>query len=95
MSEYVVQKGCMGFTMEDGTRYNADRRGHIKVDNPEHAYHVERNSRIAGGHIATATQPLDPRIASTWCKDCKFTGWGWQKNCPKCGAELEKVPGAE
>jgi hypothetical protein len=92
MAEYVVPKGCYGLTMEDGTKYNADRSGRIKdVTNANHQYHIERNSSIGGGHIHRSTGNMPSKnSASMYCRGCKFVGYGWQKVCPKCGEKMEK-----
>lgn len=90
MTDYRVQKGCMGVSMEDGTRYNADSSGRIRVENPMHAHYIEQNAKIAGGHIHQAGVATQIKTKSRYCAPCRFTGFAWQKNCPRCGAEMKE-----
>ena len=91
MADYLVPQSCYGLTMEDGTKYNADRRGRIRnVENPNHQYHIERNAAIGGGHVHRSTGNVEMKTTGSYCRECRFVGWAWQKQCPKCGSELAK-----
>jgi hypothetical protein len=78
--------------MDDGKVYSG--RGTLKsgrvieVDNPAHAKAINQADHII--HMADFAAG-DLKIRSTWCAPCRFTGFHWQKTCPKCGGPMEEV----
>ena len=83
--------GGIDFTDNAGRkfRYNADRTGRVKVDNPEHARIIEQSARNDGGVIQKANGMSFRRSPSKYCRPCRFTAYRWQSACPKCGGALE------
>lgn len=79
--------GCTGATMEDGTRYRANRAGVMHVDDPSHVRAMRRDPQIAGDIVAETFHAHDPR-PGRYCT-CGLTEfWPWTRTCPRCGADL-------
>jgi hypothetical protein len=91
MPDYRTPPGCTGLQMEDGTRYNAGRDGRIVVDRPDHQAHIERVGRNGGGHVHRIMVGAPVRSASMECEPCRFVGYGWQRECPKCHGPMTRV----
>jgi hypothetical protein len=82
--------GCTGATMEDGTRYLANRAGVIEVENPAHARAIRRDPNIAGDivQIGAAVRRTSCGRPGRYCTaHCCITEYQpWTKVCPGCGA---------
>lgn len=79
--------GCTGATMEDGTRYLANRSGAFDVDRPDHVRAMRRDPNIAGDIVAETFHAQDSRPGRV-CGCSPATYWAWTKSCPRCGADL-------
>jgi hypothetical protein len=81
-------KGSTGATMEDGTVYRARRGGVMTVDDPGHVRAMRRDGRLA---IESMHDPHPERLG-TVCSapGCRFRGFPWQTECPRCGSALVK-----
>lgn len=81
-----VPTGCVGLNMEDGTHYDANRAGHIEVDDPGHVAAMLRNS---DGFVTTAKFSA-VRALGAHCSDCGFEGFKFQLSapCPRCGGHM-------
>lgn len=79
--------------MQDGTRYKGtgtlkhgrtirtERSDHIRaMDNQDS---LQRMADFAAGTIAKPT--------GRECAPCRFMGWSWTYNCPKCGEPTTEV----
>ena len=80
-------KGCYGLSMQDGTRYTANRSGSINVDRPDHLRAIAKN---AGIDISTnAPMGMSDTLKDedgSWCVNCKHRGFKWnlKSGCPRC-----------
>jgi hypothetical protein len=65
----------------EGKRYQADHKGHIKVDDNRHARLIRQSDQ------ARSSSPMStPPHADGW--DCPSCGFGsWFRICGRCGAE--------
>ena len=99
MSErFALPPSCTGLNMEDGTRYNRNRRtGMVEVDNPDHIAAIKRSGNYTLGHMGQGGVRFNaPDMPLTLCDGCAFSLWPWQTRCPRCGAEVHgKVQGGE
>ena len=87
MGTYTVPPGCTGIEMPGGIKADADKNGHVRIDNPG----LERYATKSGnaGIGAFAKRPEIFRGGSTKiCSSCAFTGFGWQKTCPRCDSPM-------
>lgn len=83
-----MREGCYGIKV-GGTNYNADSRGRVTVDNPDHVRLIEQSARDDGGRIQKATGTRITRTSSKRCEPCRFTAYRFSTVCPKCGGPLE------
>ena len=78
-------RGCTGATMEDGTRYRANRRGQMHVEDAEHVRAMKRDPNVAGDIVEETFHAIDHRPG--WRCSCGLTEYQpWTKVCPRCGA---------
>lgn len=87
MARMTVPPGCTGFEMQDGRRYDADRRGRVNVED-RHINAVRAQYGPLG--LIETGEPLNVGTKTTrWCRQCQPTrAWnGWNKVCPRCGAD--------
>lgn len=87
-------EGCNGFDFRDSngrvTKYYPNSNGRIVVDNPEHAKVIEQAAHNDGGYIQKAAVGIKSSATeSKRCPECRFLGYRWQTDCPKCGSPLE------
>ncbi len=82
--------GCTGVTLEDGTVYRANKRGHIEVENVAHAKAMVTNP-LAPGHVAEQTFN-GAALPGASCSQCGFGAFTWQcsRPCPHCGGRVER-----
>jgi hypothetical protein len=77
----VPDRNCMGFEI-GGRKYDADRRGRITVERPDHARAIRRSlgesSRVVTG-FGGARERRCP---------CGFTAFAFTRACPRCGRDL-------
>ncbi len=86
MPQMTVPEGCTGLSMADGTRYNADRTGRVRV--------ADRHVRDVRAHYGPLglIDASDPKVLGTrgtrWCTTCQPSrAWNaWTLTCPRCGA---------
>lgn len=76
--------------MKDGTKYHPDRNGFLTVS---HAHEGEMDRSRAqyerkGADLDSMSLLAPPGMAERICANCRFTGWPWQRVCPKCGGDL-------
>jgi hypothetical protein len=79
----------MGLEMQDGSRYNASRTGRLDVDRPDHVREIMRRSEESGGTISRAIYTAAAESTSRFCPACKFIGYAWQRECPKCQGPMQ------
>jgi len=82
--------GCYGLSMQDGTPYNADRSGRVRVDD-RHVAAVRAQYGPAGLIDAGDPQQLGTKTTQV-CYACRPSRrWNaWNVHCPRCGAETIK-----
>ena len=87
MSEtYTLPTGCGGLTIDsDGSRYAADRHGHIQVDNPGHVAEINRK----GLRYIAKTGIGFGGMAGARC-ECGFLPHSWSRRC-RCGRPISGV----
>lgn len=79
--------GCYGFQMQDGTRYTTSRSGLVDIEDRRHLKAIAANSGIdVSVNMPTGFAHLVDE--GTWCDQCKFHGWAWQRRCPRCGSQM-------
>jgi len=89
MSEvFTVQpknkSGCMGFDMQDGTKYHADKSGHIVVDNPAHIKAIKKSQQAQDGWLEKRYETVKDCVTGKVCTTCQFVAFAYQETCPKC-----------
>jgi hypothetical protein len=80
----VPDRKCVGFTV-GGRKYDADRRGRIQVENPQHAAAIRR----ALGDSARAVTGFDGAPGRA-CPGCGFHAFAFTVTCPRCGQVLKE-----
>lgn len=82
-SSFGDTRGCTGATMEDGTVYRANKRGHMEVGNPEHV-----RAMVEGG-IVVEQKFSGAAVPGVTCRGCGFAGFPFHQSapCPRCGRE--------
>lgn len=91
MPKITVPEGCNGLTMEDGTRYNANREGRVDMRS-EHADVLSKSwYQSAGVMSASERVALGTRTGRT-CTTCSPTRrWNaWNTHCRICGSPTIK-----
>lgn len=82
--------GCFGLEMQDGTKYDPDRRGVVNIDNPHHLAllkgEVGRKAGIIVGQ--NMLNEVGRKLRGKTCPRCHFSGWPYQTHCPRDGVEL-------
>ena len=70
---------------EDGTRYRANRRGQMHVEDAEHVRAMKRDPNVAGDIVEETFHAIDHRPG--WRCSCGLAEYQpWTKVCPRCGA---------
>jgi hypothetical protein len=91
MTTVSVPPGCIGVELADGTKVDANKQGKVVVDHPQAERLLSKSSLGKQGVISRTSIGFGHVKSNTAvCSGCGFTGWGWQKNCPKCSAEMIK-----
>lgn len=82
-----LPEGCMGLSMDDGTRYDADRNGRALVSDA-HARDISRSWAGGAGLVTPANRTHLATRATRWCTMCApARAWqAWSVTCPRCGA---------
>lgn len=85
MPRFTVQPGAEGMDLPDGTHYDADRSGHVEVDDR----HVAAIRASTAGTRGWAGQtPYTFTGKSRHCPRCSFVAFLWQHECPRCHTPL-------
>jgi hypothetical protein len=81
-----VPTGCTGLNMEDGTHYDANRAGHIDVEDPGHVSAMLRNT----DGFVTDQKFAAVKAPGVTCVTCGFNGFRFQLSapCPRCGGKM-------
>lgn len=82
-------RGCTGATMEDGTRYRANRRGAFDVERADHARAIKRDPEIAGDIVAETFHAHMPGARACSCGPTRY--YPFTKACPRCGGPTVEV----
>lgn len=89
MTTLSVPPGCSGVEFPNGGQLNADKRGHVHVDDPSVARWALGTVHAKNGALAVTATSF--RVgASRFCVSCGHEGFGWQQVCPKCGDEMSE-----
>lgn len=80
MPRFTVLPGAEGMDMADGTHYDADRSGHVEVDD-RHAAAIAAST--AGTRGWAGQTPYTFAGGSKHCARCNFTAFLWQHECPR------------
>ena len=87
MGTYTVPPGCTGIEMPGGIKADADKQGHVRIDNP-----ILEKYALSSGNAdigAFAKRPEMFRGGETKvCSSCAFTGFGRQETCPRCDSPM-------
>lgn len=62
----------------------------MDIDSPAEARAIERMNKVEGFINRIGFIP-PPGLSSRYCEPCRFTGYSWQKVCPRCGGEMKEV----
>jgi hypothetical protein len=85
----VERGGAYGIQMRDGTTYDADRKGYIDVTNPAHLDQIRKNPVMRDVGLRVDQVDFRLTVDENVCPSCGFSGFRWQRTCPKDGTELE------
>jgi Zn finger protein HypA/HybF involved in hydrogenase expression len=86
--------GCRGIDLQDGTRYNVDRNGVMRVQD-HHAAAIRVGWYGQSGVMAGTERHVIGTRTGRWCRTCSPSRlWNkWNKHCPRCGADtVEETP---
>lgn len=86
----VDPRKVRGVVMKDGTQYEVGRNGTVNIDNPRHLREIRNSPGTKDWHEASldATTLTVPMATGKYCPACSFSAWGWQTECPRCGADM-------
>lgn len=85
----VENGGCYGIQLPDGTKYDADRRGYIDVNDQRHLDWIAKSSVAQDVGLRVGQTHFQVKKQDKYCPVCDFHAHSWQKECPRDGAELE------
>ena len=89
MSSFTVPDGCTGVELPNGKKIDANRQGHIVIDDARDERSAAKSVFASNGVLSrTALGFGHVKGNSASCSSCIFTGWKWQTICPKCGSEM-------
>lgn len=89
MSSITVPPGCMGVELPNGKKLDATRSGTVVLDSPAEERAAMKSSLATAGVITRQTLGFSHiKEGTAICTKCPFTGWSWQKVCPKCGGKM-------
>lgn len=87
MRKVTAPPGCQGINLQDGTRYNADRNGTMRVAD-HHADAIQAGWYGKSGVMAGVERHTIGTRTGRWCRTCQPARlWNvWTTECPRCGA---------
>lgn len=89
MTTLTVPPGCMGVELPGGKKLDATRSGKVTLDSPAEERFAMKSTLAQKGILSRATTGFGHvKANSAHCTKCLFSGWSWQKVCPKCGADM-------
>jgi len=92
MTSFSVPPGCTGVELPNGQKIDANRQGKVSIDDPRAERFAAKSGLAKSGVIGRTVLGFGHvKGNSAECAECLFRGFGWQTNCPKCGAEMIKV----
>lgn len=87
MTRFTVNNnGCYGIEMPGGAKYNADRSGHMDVDD-RHAAAVASSMQAKRQWLGVTPWAFEG-AAEKVCARCHFTAFAFSETCPRCGTPL-------
>ena len=90
MTTLSVPPGCTGVELPNGQKIDANRQGKVTIDDPRAEKAALKSVHAQNGVVARTTFGFGHVKSDTAkCTACIFTGWGRQKVCPKCGADMK------
>jgi hypothetical protein len=91
MGKLTVPPGCMGVELPNGKKLDATRSGTITIDDPKIEKFALKSNNAANGVLSRSSTGFGHiKENSASCTECSFRGFGWQRICPKCGADMKK-----
>lgn len=91
MPQFQLFPGARGLDFDGGGSLRADKHGRVNVDEAT-AQRIRTSSAMHRYDAIVEVRPgrFRPRPDDKVCA-CGFNPWPWQRECPRCGAELEKA----
>jgi hypothetical protein len=87
--KFQLLQGARGLDFPGGVSLQADHRGRITVsDEQAAAIRGSVAKRRYDSIIEVAPMRHHAQTGEATCA-CGFSPWSWQKECPRCGADLE------
>lgn len=82
---FTLPTGCRGLKMDsDGTRYGANKGGHIEVDNPAHVAEIKTKASMYINKRVVGFLNLPGERCG-----CGFAPHAFTAVCPRCGTALK------
>lgn len=83
----TVPKTCKSVDTADGARYVPDARGRVEIEAPNHVKALRQNTLLE--HCSAPVTGFDVDDGAAPC-GCGFRLFRWQRECPRCGAPVER-----
>lgn len=90
MARVRVPKNCLGFTLPDGRKVNANRRGVVEI--PDRFAGAARRSSASARYDSVSQMDAGfGAAAEKTCEACAFTMFAWQAVCPRCKTPADEA----
>lgn len=88
MSTFSVPPGCMGVELPGGKKIDADKRGHVNIEETRDQKWAMKSGNATIGAFARTAITFRTNSESKFCDTCFFEGFKWQTECPHCGSTM-------